>query len=233
MSSKPTVGQIPTWDSGLVNTIALTGGHKTNGYANNEIPTSGEMNTWMNTVGLWGQYLSDGNLQGAVTMDTSLVMAANTSTTVSGTGLYKRGTRVRHYPASAGSYEFAAPTYPLAVYGNRGLGSTGQILRIPLTLDEGEQVSAIVAYVQCSAVGSINMKFLKTVDTVGLARGNEAQIGTTQISTGSTSVIEALTLTGLSDLTTNTVGSRISVSFTALDANLPLITGLYVTTTVP
>lgn len=60
MSTKPTFDG--TWDSNLTNTIAVIAGHKTGGYVNSEIPTSAEMNTWMNGLGLWSKYLLDADV---------------------------------------------------------------------------------------------------------------------------------------------------------------------------
>ena len=54
--SRPTA--LPTWDSSLVNVIAPTGLHQTNGYANSEVPTSQEMNYWMNSVFQWQAWLT-------------------------------------------------------------------------------------------------------------------------------------------------------------------------------
>ena len=78
MSVKPTPAQLPTWDTGLLNTIALTGIHKTNGFSNSEAPTSGEANTLFGFLYLWCQYLSDGDLTGNLT-STSTAEGANVS----------------------------------------------------------------------------------------------------------------------------------------------------------
>jgi hypothetical protein len=48
---------LPLWDTTQANVSAPTGGHKSNGYANSEIPTSGELNSWMNNVYLWFVWL--------------------------------------------------------------------------------------------------------------------------------------------------------------------------------
>ena len=91
MSTKPaTVG---TWDSGLVNTIAITAGHGTNGYIANEVPTSAEVNKVFNLAGLWEQYLSDANLQGAHTIDPVTALTAFTT---------KAGVEAQIVPQSVG-----------------------------------------------------------------------------------------------------------------------------------
>ena len=115
MSTKPTVGQLPTWDTGLVNTIALTAGHKASGFANSEIPTSGEINTLFAFLYLWCQYLSDAAFSGASSFDNTLavtgalstlstlavtgaatltggaIVGVNQNVAVSGTGAFKHG----------------------------------------------------------------------------------------------------------------------------------------------
>jgi len=56
MATKPTVN--PQWDSNLTNTSALTAGHKTDGFALNEKPTSGELNTLFNLIYTWILWLT-------------------------------------------------------------------------------------------------------------------------------------------------------------------------------
>lgn len=51
MATKPTSD--PTFNTNLTNVSATTAGHKTDGYANNEIPTAAEFNYWMNLVYTW------------------------------------------------------------------------------------------------------------------------------------------------------------------------------------
>jgi len=61
MSAKPTVAP-PVWDSALTHIVAITSGHATSGYANGEIPASGEFNDILNKSGQWLTYLKDGDL---------------------------------------------------------------------------------------------------------------------------------------------------------------------------
>jgi hypothetical protein len=60
MSTKPTVHA--EWDTNNTNVSATTGGHKSDGWANDEIPTAGEMNHWMNQVSAWTEWLYDGDM---------------------------------------------------------------------------------------------------------------------------------------------------------------------------
>lgn len=52
---------LPQWDSNNTNAIATTAGHKTDGYAVNEVPTSTELNGWMKLVYDWMAYLDASN----------------------------------------------------------------------------------------------------------------------------------------------------------------------------
>lgn len=71
MSTKPLT--VALWDTNLTNAVAVTGAHITDGYDEDETPTSGEFNYELNLIGKWCQYLNDGNLTGGVTVDTLAV----------------------------------------------------------------------------------------------------------------------------------------------------------------
>lgn len=79
MSTKPTAGQLPTWDTNLTNTSAITAGHKTDGFLSGAIPTSGELNTVLAFLYLWIKYLSDGAFSGASTFDNALAVTGQVS----------------------------------------------------------------------------------------------------------------------------------------------------------
>jgi hypothetical protein len=49
---------VPTWDTNGTNSTPTTSGHKTDGYAVDEIPISTEMNGWMALVAAWILWLS-------------------------------------------------------------------------------------------------------------------------------------------------------------------------------
>jgi hypothetical protein len=55
------------WDTDGTNLTATTGGHKSDGFATNEIPTSGELNHWMNQVANWTEWLMDGSPEASFT----------------------------------------------------------------------------------------------------------------------------------------------------------------------
>lgn len=71
--TKPT--SYAQWDSNSTNLSAPTGGHKTDGWATNEIPTAAEMNGWQKLVADWTQYVNDTLNDGIVNF--SLTAAQN------------------------------------------------------------------------------------------------------------------------------------------------------------
>ncbi|MBA3841165.1 MAG: hypothetical protein H0X39_00840 [Actinobacteria bacterium] len=250
MSTKPTVGQLPTWDTGLVNTIALTAGHKASGFANSEIPTSGEINTLFAFLYLWCQYLSDGAFQGASSFDNTLgvtglatltagaTASANAHFTVSGTGKYKRGTRVRRMPGAAGIVVNPVPSSQTI---SRFNGSQIQFKAANdravynLILEEGEQLQSITVYVQNFSVSDImTMLATKDVYAVGVSGVTSTQLGTTQTAAVHTGNVEALTITGLTE---NVVAGTVTNFYVTVtsggNANTQYIDSIEYVTTVP
>lgn len=65
MATKPTT--YAQWDSNGTNLTATTSGHKTDGWANNEIPTAGEFNDWQKQVADWMKWLLEGEFNDGVT----------------------------------------------------------------------------------------------------------------------------------------------------------------------
>jgi len=53
---------LPDWDTGAVNSVPPTVGHKASGYTTDEVPTSAELNGQLNLQGLWIKHLADGDV---------------------------------------------------------------------------------------------------------------------------------------------------------------------------
>lgn len=60
MSTKPSVHA--EWDTNGTNMSATSSGHKSDGWANNEVPTAAEFNHWQNQVSAWTEWLFDGDI---------------------------------------------------------------------------------------------------------------------------------------------------------------------------
>lgn len=65
---------VPVWDSTLTHVVAITGGHASTGFGNNEVPGSGEMNTVFNLAGQWCQYVNDGVWSQAIHLTSTLIV---------------------------------------------------------------------------------------------------------------------------------------------------------------
>lgn len=77
MATKPSVHA--EWDTNGTNISPTTAGHKANGYATNEIPTSAEFNDWMKQVSDWTKWLLDAELND-VTLANVVVTGGTTYT---------------------------------------------------------------------------------------------------------------------------------------------------------
>lgn len=244
MSTKPTT--LPTWDSGSVNLVAPTGGHQASGFAANEVPTSSEMNGLLQLIGKWAQYLNDGaftggasvagglavdtlGASGLITANAGVTVASGQNVVIAGTGLYKRGAKVTKVPAMAGNFSGSngfSPTSWVA-------GANGQILAIPINLDEGERLTQVTARVACGATDVIRLRVFRTVNIAGLTQST-VQLGSSVTSSGHSGLVETITDGSLTEV----CSSADSFNYVAeLDvtafAAAPTVFGIEITTDVP
>jgi hypothetical protein len=75
----------PDWNTALTNNVEPLAGRKSSGFATNDIPTSGELNWWMNTVYQWCNYLK-GLVAGTETWNKLVAVAATAGAAITGTG---------------------------------------------------------------------------------------------------------------------------------------------------
>jgi hypothetical protein len=96
-------GSFADWDTNATHTSPVTSGHGTDGFAEDEVPDSDELNQWMMLVGLWIRYFA--------------ALAANT---------------VNHH-ASAGKFGAAngsTPIAPTSLFINGGMDTSGSRARV-------------------------------------------------------------------------------------------------------
>jgi len=190
VSVKPTV--VPVFNTGLVNSSPLTGIHQSSGYVNSETPTSQESNYLFSWLSKWSQYLSDAAFQGASSFDTTVTLAANQHAVISGTGLYKRGIKIRKIPVCAASSATGstASTQWLAA-------AIGQTISFPIELEEGVRLLSVTARVSCSGAADVlTLKLLQAQPTIFSA----VQLGATATSVGHAGALEALAVTSLTEV---------------------------------
>lgn len=244
MSAKPST--IPVFDSGAVNVATPSAGRIANGFPNGTIPTAGEMNYLFMWLYLWTQYLSDGNFTGAATFASTLgvtglitatagvTCGANTHVAVSGTGMYKRGTRVRHLPGTAAQIT-STPAATTQYYSGSAIQfrATNNIFSFPLELEEGEQLQSVRAYTVTSTGDTVTMKVFKNTPVVGSTGPTDVQLGTTQTDAAHGALVVQLAVTGLTENVPNTpISYRVEVQCTAFTTS-PFCYGIDYTTTVP
>ena len=238
MSIKPTVGQLPVWDTGLVNTSAITAGHQTSGWPTNAIPTSSELNSLFAFLYLWAKYLSDGALSGVSSFDNTLAVTGvitatagvtvgvNQNVAVSGSGFYKRGPKVRKLSACLAAVSAGLNT------GFQWVATAGaQTITFPIELLEGERLTSVTARVMCSAAADgLTCKVFQVQPLLFTS----AQLGSTATSVGHAAAIEALTVSGLTEVasTSNIFSYYVSLTTTGYTSGSSVYS-LEVTTDVP
>jgi len=224
VSVKPTI--VPVFNTGLVNSSPLTGIHQTNGFANAEIPTSQESNYLFSWLSKWSQYLSDAAFQGASSFDTTVTLAANQHAVISGTGLYKRGPKVRKLATCLGSSQ-----YSTTANAQWGAVANGQSIWIPIELTEGERLLSVTARVYCFGAADV---FQLGVFATRPATGSQVVLGALTSSTGHAGLLEAVVVSGLTEVASsaNNYGYFCTVSTTGFTSGSTL-SGIEIVTDVP
>ena len=141
------------------------------------------------------------------------------------TGTLKRGPRVRKLPialgsADAGSSLVAGAWTPAAVSNNYAM---------PLELHDGERMLSVVAYVECGTTD----QFVLQVYRWDAATKTATQLGTNQTSTGHAGAAEALTQSGLTEISSNHYNYYALIQCTARGAGTLSLMGVELTTDVP
>lgn len=174
MSAKPTTTPVQ-WDANDTNITTPTSGQQSGGSATNAILASGVWNYLMRWLTAWTIYLADGIIQ--------------------------HSAKTLNIPASAGETDNAGWIFVAAgvVLGSWEVGAASKSVMIPISLDVGERITAVHAYVRDTSAGAaITMSLWKTIDNT-----NSVQIGSNQTSAAS-GASQTLSLTGL----TQTVASK-------------------------
>ena len=200
------------WDTDKTNTVTSTSGHKTDGYAIGEVPTSGEINY---LFGSWSDWIDW--LQALFGTDGHLI----------------RGTRVRHIPLAMG-FQTAGTAMSIDTTNDSLVPtSTNNVFRIPIIVDQGEEITLVQSRVQMANAGSVSVLKVYKDDLTG-STPSRSQLGSTATSTGSTDVLETLSSGALTETATSGfVQYFAEYTITALAGGGSNLFGLFVTTTVP
>lgn len=187
-----------------------TSGKQTAGFAPGERGAAQYFDWLLNGYGQWAQYLNDGVMSGAFTFDTTVgitglltatagvTVGANNHVTISGTGKYKRGTRIRHIPAiggiisGAGTFQIASNDF----VGGWKATATNDLLAIPITLADDERITEVKAVVRGDSTATCNMALFKNPNTPSSASSSIANANTTASNTDQTLDLAGLTEVG-------------------------------------
>jgi hypothetical protein len=130
----PAPGSFVDWDTNATNTAAITSGHALDDFANNEIPTSRELNQVLMLIGLWIRYLA------------------------------KREATVRRIPAATGNQILASgSTGSFNESGQWFAGNTADRLVVAIDAQPGEHLTEVRGFVHDFTGQGFSMKVWKTV----------------------------------------------------------------------
>jgi hypothetical protein len=186
MSAKPTT--LPIWATDAAAQVTEPNlAKKQQGHLGGE-PLFGDYENWYKRlVYLWTEYLRDGQFSGGITVDTDIS---------AGGDVFRATPRPRRVPALAG--QIVNGVNDSTRWGDTlgtWLGQIGEVLQIPLALDQGDRLSSVSSRV-IEVVDHVSMRLWR-VDANG-SSPNRTQIGATQTSVGG-GVHETLTISGLSE----------------------------------
>jgi hypothetical protein len=176
--------------------------------------------TWLALVALWNFLTGQ-----AQAVFTAITLAANQHITVSGTGKYKRPSRVRKV-AIPGSL---AAGGTIGTLGQWTATAAGQQLLIPLVVNEGERIQSVALRYSCGATDAFQVQVMRG-DPVGQTA---TQLGVT-FTTDHTGTTQAATVAGLTEAVSSADAFNyfVIVTVNAL-AGAPKIWGGLLTTDVP
>lgn len=165
-----------------------------------------------------------------LTLEAGATASVNQSFTVSGTGKYKRGPRVRPINPSGGA---AGNGTAVPINTTGAQVQLNEVFLVNLDMHEGERLTQVQARVLPDGAGDIIRMRVYRVDASGSGIPSRTQLGADQSSVSGTTS-QTLTQSGL----TETVGTSLftyHVEFvtTAVVVNAVNVTGIWITTDVP
>lgn len=216
MSAKP--GTVPRWANVGGSIVTPSAGKQDVGNVNGERPPAGYENWLKNLYYQWLQYLSDGNLTGAhtfgstvgitglLTATAGVTCGANTHVTISGTGLFKHGTKTLQLSACAFLPD-GASTY------TRSLGaitntSGAMTLEASIPLPTGARILAVRLLMKDSVTGPTKLTVSLWSNTSNNAG---SQVGVSAASAGNATA-QTLSLSGLTTVMAATTNYIVAVA---------------------
>ncbi len=210
------------WDTNSTHLLAPTAGHKTDGYAANEVPASNELNGQLHLIGLWIAYLNaaiiDGNLEvsGTLKVDstTEFVGAVVADSTVKATDYKLSVDQSIILPAS--SAVVGTNTRTAGAEAMKGIELTANdVLTFPIPLKVGDIITGFVVHAVKSTDAMVTLHSrLYTSD----GAGTETAQGSDQTDARDAPGVTTPTQTGLT-LTLGAVQAYLAVWITGTPVN--------------
>lgn len=247
-------GTVATWATdtnytggpavGTATKVDPTSPKRAQGWQPAEEPGAQHFNWQLNLVGQWLDWLAagvlDGNWQftgnvtidGTMTFNSDVTLAAGKSVIISGAGKYKRGSQVRHIAACAGAFSGGQLQTSLGNFiGNWQSTASGDLLAIPVLVNEGETITDISVKVAGDPGQTVTVG-LQSQSSAGSAA---SAVGGTATSAAS-NTSQTLSVSGLGEAVPGGTGQfyfvHCKTSGTPSGAGVR-IAGVAITTTIP
>jgi hypothetical protein len=160
----------------------------------------------------------------------SVALTSGEHVTVAGTGLYKRGTRVRPINPSIGS---GANGTTVTINDTGAAVQLNEVFLVPLAVNEGERITQVSGRILPDGAGDIIRMRVYRVDASGSGIPARTQLGATQTSVSGTTS-QTLTVSGLTEaIGTSLFTYHVEFVTTAVVVNAVNVTGVFLTTDVP
>lgn len=172
---------VPVWDSNKTNTSAPTAGHKSDGYANNEIPTAAEFNYQLNAIGEWCAYVDagewdddihvtgDATIDGALNVAGDVVGPVNVTGTVEADQLYFRSTQTKQLDIHGTIYG----SFPVRNSGDVQSTAALQIVDVLIDLPLGAKIWGYSLRIKGNGTDNLTHKLVR------IHTGGEIDVGAT------------------------------------------------------
>lgn len=136
---------------------------------------------------------------GLITATAGVTCAVDQHVTVSGTGKFKRGTRVRHIPAAGGT--ILSGTGTRDTFGEWIPNAVGDLFSFPVVVDDGERITTVSVLLRANTTGSM------TAGLYRLRSTGDGNYTTTLIGSATTATnnnIELVTIGSLTEAVAST-----------------------------
>lgn len=155
------------------------------------------------------QLSSGGQVSASNTGINGATLAVDTHVTISGTGSYKRGAKVRNLSPLLGAIDNAGGGGSFHDEGLVALNGLNSVLMVPITLQEGERLTQVQGRIKLDGASDVITLRIFRIDATGTGSATRTQLGSTATATATTNS-QTLTVGSLTETAGTTMLSYIA-----------------------